>query len=257
MNSFERSCLLIITLAGLCSCVHTSPKPVVMEDANAFVYIAAVHAVPIKGEPQPDAWDHAHSILDAAGIRNFMESFSGVVSIYVEPDRTNEASLLLFNDAVARGYWMHIASIRMEGGEVNFSNMPPYTALEPTAIFAYQTPTNLANQISRADHIIVTNLQYAGFSLILSGDMAKKIVRAISSGRCYAAQMDPGYACFCELQFYTATNHLATVSFLGGGFVDDGQKQIGSQRQIYNDETGVLAELYQKLIARTSESKDK
>jgi hypothetical protein len=108
MNSFVRHFLLFITFVGLCSCVHTPPKHAEYEDWKTFVYVAAVHDVPLAGEPLPNTWNHVHDILDKAGIRNFMESSSGVASISVEPKRSDEAVNLLLTDAAAKGYWIHI-----------------------------------------------------------------------------------------------------------------------------------------------------
>jgi hypothetical protein len=109
MGYIVRSFLFSIALVGLCSCVHTAPKPDTMEDWKTFVYVAAVHCVPLDAEPRPDTWHHVHRLLDAAGIRNFMESSSGVASISVEPSRCHEAVDLLRRDAAARGYWIEIA----------------------------------------------------------------------------------------------------------------------------------------------------
>jgi hypothetical protein len=111
MSSIARSYLLVVVLVGLCSCVHRPPKPVEIEDWKTFVYVAAVHNEPLDGEPRPNTWDHVRGILNGAGIRNFMESSSGVASISVEPDRSREAVELLRKDAAARGYWMEIARL--------------------------------------------------------------------------------------------------------------------------------------------------
>ena len=143
MSDILRSFLIFAGLVGLCSCVHTAPRSIAVEDRKTFVYVADVHDVPVDGEPRPDAWHHVHRILDKAGIRNFMESSSGVASIYVEntrrgraepnflkwgkasiyvePTRTNEASLLLAKDAVAKGYWISIDSVVIEGAKVNIN----------------------------------------------------------------------------------------------------------------------------------------
>jgi hypothetical protein len=107
MIGFMRICLLVIMLGGLCSCVHQPPDH--LEDYATFVYVAAVHNVPFDGEPRPSAWHHVRGILDAAGIRNFMEASAGVASVSVEPNRTREAVDLIRKDAVAKGYWFDIA----------------------------------------------------------------------------------------------------------------------------------------------------
>jgi len=109
MSDIMRSFLFFIALIGLCSCAYSPPKHVEMDDWRTFVYVAAVHSVPLDGEPRPDAWHHVRSILDAAGIRNFMESSSGVASISVEPSRSHDAVDLLRRDAAVRGYWIAIA----------------------------------------------------------------------------------------------------------------------------------------------------
>jgi hypothetical protein len=111
MSSIARSYLLVVVFAGLCSCVHRPTKHVEREDWKTFVYVAAVHNVPLDGEPRPNAWHHVRDILNGAGIRNFMESSSGVASISVEPNRSREAVELLRKDAAARGYWIEIARL--------------------------------------------------------------------------------------------------------------------------------------------------
>jgi hypothetical protein len=109
MSDTVRSILLVSVAFGLCSCAYTVPKAVAKDDDKPFVYVAAVHDVPFDDEPKPDAWHYAHSVLDAAGIRYFMEEDLGVTSISVEPSRCHDAVVLLSGDAKARGYWIEIA----------------------------------------------------------------------------------------------------------------------------------------------------
>ena len=70
-----------------------------------FVFVVAVHNVPLEGEPRPSAWDRASSILTGAGIRHSMESSSGIASVSVEPTRSREALDLIKKDAAEKGYW--------------------------------------------------------------------------------------------------------------------------------------------------------
>ena len=109
----------------------------------------------------------------------------------------------------------------------------------PSDFLAYRTPTNLADQIMGADHIVVTNVDT--FSITISGGRAKEIVQAVSLGRRYKYGVDPAVLWDCELQFYNPTSRLASVSFEGGAFSGDGA-------EIYVDEMGVLDKLYREII---------
>lgn len=109
---------------------------------------------------------------------------------------------------------------------------------------SYQTPTNLASRIASADQIVVTNVialgkDFARTGLLLSGDSAKEVVRAVSFARCYVKQRDPGWVDIWELQFYKGTNLLASVNFVFWGFRYDDR--------VYTDQTGVLRNLDEKL----------
>jgi len=107
--------------------------------------------------------------------------------------------------------------------------------------------TNLAYLIASADHIIVTNrldrwqeAQYRGFSLSISGDHARNIVRVVSSA-------EPGGPCKCfpewSMRFYRETNFLADIQLGSDYFVFD--------EQWYFDHSGVLerfsSELYKQM----------
>jgi hypothetical protein len=132
-------------------------------------------------------------------------------------------------------------------------------ARSPSDLSTYKTPTNLANQIASADYIIVTNSmvpQYAGFSLVLSGNKAEELVRDISSARHYTLQTDPGWLPDWELQFYKGTIYLASVPFIGDGFIGDGGNQQWPTRQIYTDQSGTLGKIYED-VTRTIPSKAK
>jgi hypothetical protein len=74
-----------------------------------FVFVVAVHNVPVEGEPLPSAWDRAHGVLARAGIRHSMESAHGLASIEVEPTRSREALRLIQKDAAETGYSAHPA----------------------------------------------------------------------------------------------------------------------------------------------------
>jgi hypothetical protein len=158
---------------------------------------------------------------------------------------------------------MHIVASMVLLAMVTGCRHPPGNRLElarsPSDLSTYKTPTNLANQIASADCIIVTNSnfpQYAGFSLVLSGNKAKELVQDISSARCYTLQTDPGWLPDWELQFYKGTIYLASVPFVGDGFIGDGGKQQWPMRQSYNDQSGTLGKIYED-VTRTIPSKAK
>ena len=113
MNVNSRSVLLLIAIIGLSSCVQT-PKPVAIEERNTFVHVAVLHDMPVEGEAQSDPRPHIHHVLDKAGIRHFIESSSGDASIFVEPKRSNDASLALANDAWKKEYRITIDHILID-----------------------------------------------------------------------------------------------------------------------------------------------
>ena len=109
-------------------------------------------------------------------------------------------------------------------------------------------PTEFIKKIRHTDHIIITNRYadwqkaYQGFSLTLSGDKMKRIVKAISLLK--VNPYSPGSASGWEwqLQFYQGTNCLGIANFDGMAIVIDRE---------YPDETGVLEELYDELTELT------
>jgi hypothetical protein len=109
-------------------------------------------------------------------------------------------------------------------------------------------PTNLALLIARADHIIITNRaanqvpKYRGFSLLISGPRVSKIVAAVSSAKRNQAETDSEWD--WEMQFFRATNYLATVDFQGRMFLAENGE--------YEDQTGELDRLYTELLHRTT-----
>jgi len=110
---------LVLLALGLCSCAHTPPAPepatapepqrVEKQDDETFVWIASVHSVPFKQEPQPNAWAHVCFVLQRADIRTSMTASGGVASVSVERKRSREAVEMLRKDAAAKGYWLEIA----------------------------------------------------------------------------------------------------------------------------------------------------
>ncbi len=95
--------------------------------------------------------------------------------------------------------------------------------------------TNLINRITNADHIVITNRladfekKYRAFSLTISGDGARNIVRTVSFTK-------PTGGCLCfnswDMKFYRETNFLADVELGEGLVVFEGQW--------YKDDSGVL-----------------
>lgn len=102
------------------------------------------------------------------------------------------------------------------------------------------TPVNLARQIADADQIVITNrflereIGVAGFSASVSGQEVTTVVNAISTAARVGLPLDA--IMNCELEFYNATNHLATVRFQQGAFAAENAE--------YVDDSGVLEKLY-------------
>ena len=100
---------------------------------------------------------------------------------------------------------------------------------------AGSTQTNLAHLIANADHIVITNRlaafeeKYRAFSLTISGDGARNIVRTVSFAK-------PRGACLCfnswDMKFYRETNFLADVEL--------GEDLVVFEGQWYKDDSGVL-----------------
>ena len=107
----------------------------------------------------------------------------------------------------------------------------------------------LAHLIANADHIVITNRlanfeeKYRGFSLTISGEHARNIVRVVSS-----AELGGPCKCIPEwgISFYRETNFLADVQLGGDYFV--------FEEQWYYDHSGVLerfsSELYKQIDKR-------
>jgi hypothetical protein len=118
----------------------------------------------------------------------------------------------------------------------------------------YYTATNLANQIAGTDHIEVKNVfsgidvETSPITFLLSGEAAKQVVRAVSSGGRFAHQVRPGWLFpEWELQFYKGRKHLASFVFTGAVFMKD----MNSAE--YTDYSGVLATLYDTAQAAAGE----
>ena len=129
---------------------------------------------------------------------------------------------------------------------VFLSMMSGYSARAQGAITNFDvpvadTPTNLARQISSADHVVVIYTfvnppTLTNVSLSISGDRLTKIVGAVSSARQHFGTITSwGW----KMQFYRGTNCLAKVPFSGDFFVVAGHG--GCE---YIDESGALKKLY-------------
>jgi hypothetical protein len=122
-----------------------------------------------------------------------------------------------------------------------------------TSVPLPNTLADLAHQIADADNIIITNRfadtnsPFLGVSLSLSGQQVSRIVRAISSAR--RLEIGTWSVWDWELQFYKATNRLATVDFQEYSFL--------VKKGEYMDETGVLEKLYREMLERSSLPKEK
>lgn len=106
-------------------------------------------------------------------------------------------------------------------------------------------PAKLASLIADADRIVVTNRfaniepQYQGFSLTISGDEARHIVRAISSSE----PSSPTDSVFdWDLSFYREAQFLADVHLQGSHFVFENEEYFDGR---------VLERLYHDLLKRT------
>lgn len=121
---------------------------------------------------------------------------------------------------------------------------------------AGSTPISLTNLISSADQIILTNAHNGfdsrarGFGFAISGDEARKIVRAATAARllCSRPCTDSDYANADVLKFYRGTHLLAVVHFVGCNFVV-GDAQTGAE---YHDDSGVLKRFYMDCLERES-----
>jgi len=106
-------------------------------------------------------------------------------------------------------------------------------------------PTKLASLIADADHVVITNRfadrvpRYRGFSLMISGDEARQIVRAVSSSQ-HCAPTDSIFD--WDLQFYREAQLLADVHLQGSNFVFEGEEYFDGH---------VLERLYHDLLKRT------
>jgi hypothetical protein len=116
------------------------------------------------------------------------------------------------------------------------------------------TPTNLARQISGADHVAIRYQfvahppQITNFSLSISGDRMMKIVGAVSSGTQHHGTISFwGW----EMLFYRGTNCLARVPFSDGFFLD-----LAGHGE-YLDETGALKKLYREVLDKAHVDKKK
>jgi hypothetical protein len=90
-----------------------------------------------------------------------------------------------------------------------------------------------------------------GFSLTLSGNRAREVGQAISSGRYYDTSYSPvGIQWEWEMCFYNNTNYITSVLFEGRLFIGDG-------RSLYDDESGTLDRLYEEVVQRTLPAKDR
>jgi hypothetical protein len=115
------------------------------------------------------------------------------------------------------------------------------------ALLSDSHPTKLAHLIADADHIVITHRfaasieKYRGFSLTVSGDKAREIVRTVSSAQSCAP-------CDCiygwDMKFYRETNFLAEIQF-GGHFI--------FEKQEYYDDSGVLERFDSELLKKTDD----
>jgi len=114
---------------------------------------------------------------------------------------------------------------------------PPMSSGDP--------PTKLASMIADVDYIVITNRfadrvsRYHGFSLTLSGDEARQVVRAISSSQ-HCAPSDSVFD--WDLQFYRGAQPSADIQVQGSHFVFEGEEYFDGR---------VLEQLHHDLLKRT------
>ena len=118
-----------------------------------------------------------------------------------------------------------------------------------------RSPTQPGRLIGGADRIIVTNTfpplleeRYRGFSLTISGDEARKIIRGVSSMWPYSSTTPPTLPTNSifewELRFYRGTNHLAVIYLAGSTFTFEDQE--------YGGDKGVLEAFSRRLFKLTT-----
>ena len=106
-------------------------------------------------------------------------------------------------------------------------------------------PTKLASLIADADHVVITNRfadrmpRSRGFSLAISGDEGRQIVRAVSSAQ-QCAFTDSVFD--WDLQFYRETQLLADVHLQGSHFLFEAEEYFDGH---------VLERLDHDLLKRT------
>jgi hypothetical protein len=106
-------------------------------------------------------------------------------------------------------------------------------------------PATLTSLIADADHIVVTNRfagrepRYRGFSLTISGDEARRIVRAIAASE-HCPPTDSAFD--WDLKFYRGEEFLAGIQLQGSHFVFEGEEYFDGR---------TLERLYHDLLKRT------
>jgi hypothetical protein len=117
------------------------------------------------------------------------------------------------------------------------------------------TLTLLAQCIAVSDRIVATNWAtgYPGFSISISGDQVKQIVKAVSTATRYANQEHPDSEWDWQLHFYAGTNFLSAICIARDTFLADG---------VYRDDAGVLGRVYhdsvnREYVARVYKDEDK
>jgi hypothetical protein len=107
-------------------------------------------------------------------------------------------------------------------------------------------PTNIAQQVSRADCVVVTNL-YRPVFFTVSGDELQRlriaVTNAIRDKNNYSAVFD------FEVRFYAQTNLLTVIHLQDRAFV--------TKAGLYSDDSGVLKALYKEWEERGEKDQDR
>jgi hypothetical protein len=120
-------------------------------------------------------------------------------------------------------------------------------------------PARIGYLIAGADRIVITNMlalineKYRGFSLTISGDEARKIVKDVSCMQSFSSTIPPtmptGSIFNWELKFYKGTNSLIAIYLADTTFI--------FEKEEYGGDAGELHALSDKLLKLTTSPEDR
>jgi hypothetical protein len=106
-------------------------------------------------------------------------------------------------------------------------------------------PVNFVQQVSQADHLVVTNLYRPVFFTVIGGELQRlrtAVTNAIRDKNNYSATFD------FEVQFYAKTNLLTVIHLQDRAFI--------AKTGQYSDNSGVLKALYNEWEQREEKAQD-